>query len=77
MYIVYSLVGRSGWAKARSKPIGSWSEKKKKKRKKLQLPCLNNAADEEKEDEGLTCRRMMMEKRSTRILDLRKFFHLN
>ncbi len=61
MYIVYSLVGGSGWAKARSKPIGSWSEKKKKEGKKLQLPRLNNAADKEEWDEKLTCRRMMIE----------------
>ncbi len=67
MYIVCSLVGGSGWAKARSQPIGSWSEKKRKEGKKLQLPRLNNAADEEKENERLTCRRMMMESRSTRI----------
>ncbi len=64
-------------SKAKSKPIGSWREKIKEERKKLQLPRQNNAADEEEEDKRLTCRRMMIERRSTRILDLREIFHLN
>ena len=50
MYIVCSLVGGSGWAKARSKPVGSWSEKEKKERMKLQLHRLNNEANEEEEE---------------------------
>ena len=67
MYIVCSLVGESRWGKGKSKPIGSWSEKRKKEPKMLQIPCLNNAADKEEADKRLACERMMMERKSTRI----------
>ena len=46
--------GKKWVGKARSKPISIWSKKKKKKKKKLQLPCLNNAADEEEKHERRT-----------------------
>ena len=46
--------GKKWVDKARSKPISIWSKKKKKKKKKLQLPRLNNAADEEEKHERRT-----------------------
>ncbi len=67
-YVHSMLLGGRKWMGKRGEQAYWQLEREEEKgTKKLQIPCLNNAADKEEADKRLACRRMMMERKSTRI----------